>query len=74
MYLKRFLCRLVSFFTCAIVYTTINNDIADTANNVKFSKFKTQFLGLNLRKCVINLTGVKKHQRSFATIKCKMQL
>ena len=29
---------------CAIVYTTINNDIADIANNMKFSKFTTFLL------------------------------
>ena len=31
-------------FLCAIVYTTINNDIADIANNIKFSKFKNNLL------------------------------
>ena len=47
MYLKRFSRRLVSFL-CVIVYTTINNDIANIAgNNVKFSKFKNQFLLLS---------------------------
>ena len=30
-------------FLCAFVHTTINNDIADIANNMKFSKFKNQF-------------------------------
>ena len=29
---------------CAIVYTTVTNDIADIANNKEFSKFKNQFL------------------------------
>ena len=47
MYLKRFSRRLVSFL-CVIVYITINNDIANIAgNNVKFSKFKNQFLLLS---------------------------
>ena len=33
-------------FLCAIVYKTINTDIANFANNVKLSKFKNQFLSL----------------------------
>ena len=35
-------------FLCVIVYITINNDIANIANNVKFSKLKNQFLLLSL--------------------------
>ena len=34
-------------FLCAIVCTTINNDIADSTNNVKFSKLKNQVLLLS---------------------------
>ena len=41
MYLKRF---ASSGFILLCVYVAINNDIAITANNVKFSIFKNQFL------------------------------
>ena len=34
-------------FLCAIVCTTINNDIADSTSNVKFSKLKNQVLLLS---------------------------
>ena len=33
-------------FLRAIVYTTVYNDIADIANNVKFSKLKINFYSL----------------------------
>ena len=35
-------------FSVCFVYITINNDIANIANNVKFSKLKNQFLLLSL--------------------------
>ena len=35
-------------FLCVIVYITINNDITNIVNNVKFSKLKNQFLLLSL--------------------------
>ena len=42
-------------FLCAIVYTTINNDTTDIANNMKFSKFK-KFL-LLIKKAFVGLNS-----------------
>ena len=44
MYLRRF---APSGFIFLCVYITINNDIANTANNQKLSTFKNQFLLLS---------------------------
>ena len=74
MYSKRFSRRLV----CTIVCTTMNNYIGDIANNVKFSKFKNQFLLPNqlMKKALICVNAssillVAKSIKEFSLLKCE---